>query len=334
MNIVLVCNAVLPPALYGGTERVVWYLGKALAAMGHKVTFMCDGRTKSDFAAVIPCDGAKPFLPQLPKGTDIIHFHGDVPQDAADLPNYIKTNHGQYGGDNEREVYVSKNHALRFGSNSYVYNGMDWDDYGPVALDNQRRYFHFLGKAAWRVKNLKGAVSTVLAAGKREELAVLGGSRLNFKMGFRFTLSPRVKFYGMVGGREKLILLQQSKGLVFPVLWHEPFGIAVIESLYFGCPVLATPYGSLPELVTPDVGFLSDSRPQLSKACREIDAFSGRRCHEYARDLFSSKRMALEYLKKYEEVLNGRSLNPNPPQVKNVPHQKFLPWYDGAAALQ
>ena len=39
--------------------------------------------------------------------------------------------------------------------------------------------------------------------------------------------------------------------------WHEPFGIALIEALYFGCPVFGTPYGSLPEIVEEGVqGFL------------------------------------------------------------------------------
>ena len=37
---------------------------------------------------------------------------------------------------------------------------------------------------------------------------------------------------------EKGEILNSSKGLVFPVLWHEPFGLAIIESLYYGCPVL------------------------------------------------------------------------------------------------
>jgi hypothetical protein len=68
----------------------------------------------------------------------------------------------------------------------------------------------------------------------------------------------------MVGGQVKLDLLQGSRGLIFPVLWHEPFGLAVIESLYFGCPVYATPYGALPELVPPACGVLSAGRGELA----------------------------------------------------------------------
>ncbi|MBX9724388.1 MAG: hypothetical protein K2X81_23465, partial [Candidatus Obscuribacterales bacterium] len=65
-------------------------------------------------------------------------------------------------------------------------------------LLRKRNKFHFLGKAAWSVKNVAGAID-VIKATKNEELMVLGGHRLNLKMGFRFTLSSRIQFYGMVG---------------------------------------------------------------------------------------------------------------------------------------
>ena len=105
-----------------------------------------------------------------------------------------------------------------------------------------RKHLHFLAKAAWRVKNVKGAIE--ISRRSHHKLIVMGGTRLNLKMGFRFTPDLHVKFYGMVGGEQKLSLLNQSKALLFPVLWHEPFGIAITESLYMGAAVFGTPYGS------------------------------------------------------------------------------------------
>jgi glycosyltransferase involved in cell wall biosynthesis len=161
----------------------------------------------------------------------------------------------------------------------------------------------------------------------RQRLVVMGGSRVSFSMGFRLTLDPRVRFAGMVGGARKNEILNGSKGLVFPVRWHEPFGIAVIESLYFGCPVLATPHGSLPELVPPDVGVLSASARDLAEAARHLDQFDRRRCHEWVMDRFTSPRVTDAFLSLYERVLNGESLNAVPPRlIGEVPG--LLEWND------
>ncbi|MGR5543430.1 glycosyltransferase, partial [Vibrio campbellii] len=74
--------------------------------------------------------------------------------------------------------------------------------------------------------------------------------------------------------------------------WHEPFGLAVTESLYFGCPVFASPYGSLPELVNEDVGVLSHHESDLVTAIEQAEAFDSKRCNEYARDAFNATIMA------------------------------------------
>jgi len=74
--------------------------------------------------------------------------------------------------------------------------------------------------------------------------------------------------------------------LLFPVLWNEPFGIALIESLYFGCPVIGTPYGSLPELIPKEVGFLSSKKDELVIAVKNIDAYDRTTCNRYVMDNF------------------------------------------------
>ena len=102
----------------------------------------------------------------------------------------------------KNSIFVSENHANRYGSDSFVHNGLDWEDYGEPNLDNERSYFHFLGNAAWKVKNVKGAIATIKQT-QKEQLKVLGGKRINFKMGVRFTLSSRISFEGMVGGETK-----------------------------------------------------------------------------------------------------------------------------------
>jgi glycosyltransferase involved in cell wall biosynthesis len=326
MNILIVDKSVIPAIQYGGTERVIWYLGKELVKLGHKVVFLVKQGSHCDFAEILPIDETRLISEQIPENIDVIHLNFQ-PKELFEKP-YLTTMHGNINDQRElniNTVFVSRNHAERFGSSSFVYNGMDWDDYGRPDFNKPRKYFHFLGKAAWSVKNLNGAIK-IIHSTSHEKLAVLGGYRLNFNMGFRLTLTPRAKFYGMVGGEKKLELLNTSKGLVFPVRWNEPFGLAITESLYFGCPVLGTPYGSLPELIIPEVGVLSDQSETLTKAAENIDSFSKKRCHEYARDRFNSEIMALDYLKKYEKVLNGETLNNTCPKLLQIQTTKLLPF--------
>jgi glycosyltransferase involved in cell wall biosynthesis len=145
-------------------------------------------------------------------------------------------------------------------------------------------------------------------------------------MGVRFTFSPKIDFEGMVGGKRKDRLINASKGLIFPVRWHEPFGLAIIESLYYGCPVFATPYGSLPELVHAESGYLSDTKEELIRAIQQAGDYNRQKCHEYARDLFNSRKMAENYIVKYEQILNGRLLNNKAPFLNKAQTGKYLDW--------
>ena len=327
MHILLAHRGRIPVFAYGGTERVLWDLGRALVGLGHTVTFLVAPGSQCDFASVLCLRDDLPWQQQIPPGVDVVHFQFD-PGHAQGVPDtpWLVTEHG-----NSKEarpfplntVFVSANHASRYGSGEFVRNGLDWNAYGPVDWQRPRERYHFLGKAAWRVKNVQGAIDVALGAGA--ELDVLGGTRLNLKRGLRLTLSPRVHFHGMVGGATKLARLNASRGLILPVRWHEPFGLAVIESLYFGCPVFATPYGALPELVGPAHGVLSNRRAELSDAVRAAH-FDARACHEHARTGFSATRMAQDYLVKYQRVLDGENLNPVPPRMQGA--FDGLPWFD------
>ncbi|MDD2386807.1 MAG: glycosyltransferase [Bacteroidales bacterium] len=321
MNITIVNQSKIPALLYGGTERVIWYLGKELTKLGHKVTYLVAANSYCDFAKVLEIDVNKSFNSQIPKNTDIVHFNFPV-NEKIDKP-YIITIHGNSSPEQEfdiNSVFVSKNHAQRHNADSFVYNGLDWDDYGDPDFVKKQEYFHFLANAAWKVKNLNGAIKICNLADK--ELAVIGGSRLNFKMGFRLTTSRKTKFYGIIGGDEKNNIIKGSRGLIFPVLWDEPFGLAIIESMYFGCPVFGTPYGSLPELVKQDIGFLSTNSAKIAKAVINSNSFKRKLISEYAIDEFNSKKMTLGYLKKYEIVLSGNNLNANRPIYLSKKHCK------------
>ncbi len=303
LHVLIEQNAKLPATLYGGTERVVWYLAEELHRLGHKVTFLAAAGSKNPFGDLIIRDKTLSLNSQVPDDVDIIHLNSELT--AVCSKPVITTVHGNLGSDfrPKNAVYVSQNHAQRHGGEHFVYNGMNWDDYGDVDFTRERQYYHFLGKAAWRVKNVKGAIRIINSV-QGERLRVLGGTRVNLKMGLRVTLSPKVKFCGMVGGAEKNELLGGSKGLIFPVLWDEPFGLALTESLYMGAPVFGANRGSLVEIINNQVGYLSNSESDLAQAIKENN-FDKRICSEYARDCFNSRIMAQGYLQKYEMAINN-----------------------------
>jgi glycosyltransferase involved in cell wall biosynthesis len=319
MKVLLVHNNHIPVFAYGGTERVIWDLAKALVEMGHEVTFLVKKGSHCDFAKTLEIDEHETLMAQVARlDFDIAHFQFHIDEEP-DFP-YVMTEHGNTKHPKAlplNTVFVSQDHARRYGSECFVYNGLDWQAYGSPDLQQARGPFHFLGHGAWRVKNLKGAIKVALAA--KAELSVLGGDRFNFRRGVRLTFSPRIHFHGMVGGEEKLRLLQASQGLIFPVRWHEPFGLAVIESLYMGCPVFATPYGALPELVSPDCGVLAPTDQALVNALHQ-PLPDREACHLRAKTRFNHRQMGQGYVALYQQVLSGHRLNAQQPLLPGNGH--------------
>ena len=326
MHILIVNNTSIPVKQYGGTERVIWWLGKQLVNMGHKVSYLVGPGSYCDFATgVHTLNQDIPFNQQIPAGVDLVHLNCKV-NETPTIP-YIFTLHGNTNDQDPMDintVFVSKNHASRYGSDSFVHNGIDPADYGDPGLNQKRNYFHFLGDAAWRVKNVRGAIK--IAQDAKIKLRILGGKRFNFNQDIRLTFDPRIHFDGMIGGVEKNNLLKGSKGLIFPVLWNEPFGLSIVESLYFGCPVFGTPYGSLTEIIHPSVGITSNSLSTLVEGVQHAGQFDTKTCHQYVMDNFTSTQMTVNYLKKYETVLSGQHLNDTAPILTNIQTEKFLPF--------
>jgi glycosyltransferase involved in cell wall biosynthesis len=324
MHILIVNQAPIPVFAYGGTERVIWDLGKALTDAGHRVTYLVPEGSTCPFAQVITFRPGQQWRELIPSRIDLIHFQFNPGEQTEFSAPWLMTQHGNSEVSEPlplNTVFVSADHAKRHRAETFVHNGLDWSGYGPIDLSKPKTHFHFLGKAAWRVKNVQGAIDVARTAHQR--LVVMGGHRLNISRGFRFTWSPRIEFTGMIGGEQKFHVMRHSKGLIFPVRWHEPFGLAIIESLYFGCPIFATPYGAIPEIVTPEYGLLSAQKNELANGLNSL-SFEPAACHAYAKTRFNANRMAQDYLHIYNRVLDGEKLNAAPPCMGEP--AKNLPW--------
>jgi glycosyltransferase involved in cell wall biosynthesis len=345
MKILLVRNSRLPVQSYDDAERVVWWLGKALIQLGHSITFLAKKGSECSFAPVLTLDEKKPLEKQIPADIDLVHFH-DEPEAEISKP-FLITCHDHYTEPHvfhQNTVFVSHDQAHRHGGSVFVRNGIDFSEYGTPLIDARRMYFHFLGNAAWSGKNVRGAIDLATQSGAR--LHVMGGTRVNFRKGLRITLSPNVRFHGTLQPEGRNALLNSSKGLILPVIWHEPSGLAVPESLFFGCPVFGTPYGALPELLGKstkgrphkagwngsieayysEFGCLSVKKSELLEAIRNADGYDRQKCHDYAHAHFSAIQMAKGYAHLYESVLNGHALHAEKPTLVCPPDDKPLPF--------
>lgn len=327
MHILLVSSAKLPALQYGGTERMILWLARGLTERGHRVTLLAPAGSRFEHGDGLPLNPERPLSEQVPAGVDVVHSHCGLDPDW-DGP-VCQTVHGNAKTParyHPNTIFVSAHHAASHGANAYVHNGVDPRAYPAPDLDATGGPLVFLAKAAWKVKNIKGAVRVARKA--HRPLSVLGGYRVNFKMGFRVTLDPNARFYGMVDDAEKARHLKPASGLLFPVRWHEPFGIAVIEALYFGLPVFATPYGALPELVPDFAGALSANGNDLVAAIKVIGDYDRRAIHRHFQENFTAERMTERYLALYERIANGERLHDGVIEGRAARGKVLLPWED------
>jgi glycosyltransferase involved in cell wall biosynthesis len=297
VKIAHVIFARFPVAGYGGTERVCQWLAKAQAESGHEVTLLCLGGSLP-FARVVEIPHQLTDLaPFLPAGTDIVQLY-QTPSFSIDAPFVVNIGGNGQAGEkfHPNTVFVSQNHAERHGWTEFVHNGIDLEEY-PLARARGRDPL-FLAKASWRVKNLRGAIRISQQAGRT--LDVAGGRAACWHR--------RVRSHGMVDGAAKLALLQGAGCLLFPVIWEEPFGLVVVEAMACGTPVVATPRGALPEIVTPESGVLADSFADLVIGCGNSQKFSAEACRARVAEAFTHRHMAAKYEGYYRQILRSGQL--------------------------
>lgn len=304
MHVCLLCNFRLPVPRYGGTERVVVWLARGLRALGHEVTVVAARGTTLPGMRVVPLDvHRKQPLPSnvedlLPPDVDILHYH--IPMPRAPRRPYLETQHfnAVERPASPRTVYLSRDHALRHGGTTYVYNGLDPTDY---RLDDEKGdYLLFLG----RLHHVKGyRVAMTIAHRRRERLLVAGGWRLVWR--------PGVRYVGRVGGERKARLLSRARVLLAPIQWDEPFGLTVIEALVSGTPVVGTPRGALPEIVTEEVGALHTSVDEQAASVDRVEGLSPEACRARVLEHFTHLTMTRAYLEQYAHVIAHGRLRAN-----------------------
>jgi glycosyltransferase involved in cell wall biosynthesis len=328
----------VPPKLYGGTERVVSYLTEELVRRGHDVTLYASGdsRTAARLEAGHPeslrLAGLTPIGPGLqlpmlsdlyeqPDRFDVIHAHIDYwvfPYvRMAPVPPTVSTMHGRLDVEALRPIYehfleppvISISDAQRtplpfMNWVGTVYHGLPLDllSYNPKG----GKYLAFLGRISPE-KRPELAIEVATRAGLPLKIAakVDAADREYYERTVKPLLSrPGVEFIGEINDVQKSEFLGNALALLFPIEWPEPFGLVMIEAMACGTPVIARPYGSVPEVIRHGVsGLIAHEVDEMVAAVKQVESISRAACRAEFESRFTASVMAQRYEALYERVI-------------------------------
>jgi glycosyltransferase involved in cell wall biosynthesis len=326
----------VPPGRYGGTENVIDGLCRELVAQGHQVLLVAtmgsrcpvptialrvdgDGNTATAEASY----ALRAYAALEDADVDVIHDHtrtGFLIADVSvDIP-VITTNHNLF--DPERVliyreaarrlvgvVAISKHHArtayeAKVPLVGVVHNGIDVAAIPVGAGDGG--YAAVLSRMS-PDKGIREAILIARNAGMPLRIAAKMQTSQEHQY-FRERIYPLlggdIEYVGEVGVRGKYELLGAAVALLNPIKWNEPFGLAAIEAMACGTPVLATGMGSMPEIITHGVtGTLRGHWSGLPADLERIHALDRAACRHEAETRFGIDRMAAEYVALYQAAL-------------------------------
>lgn len=328
----------VPPATYGGTERVVSHLTETLVQLGHSVTLFASGdsKTSAELVAGWPESLRRTKLPVNPvtahlllmervferaEEYDILHFHTDLfqyPLATRQNVPFVSTQHGRLDIPELVPMYrefenvpvssISRSQRTPLAWLNWVGNvlhGIPISLYGPNY--SPEGYLAFLGRISPE-KGIENAIEIARRAGLPLKVAAkidkADEDYYNTSVKSLIETSPHVEFIGEIGDKDKAEFLGNARALLFPIEWPEPFGLVMIEAMACGTPVIAFRHGSVPEVLKDRVtGFIVEDVASATEAIDSLDLISRRRCRLEFETHFTSTRMANDYLKLYLKLV-------------------------------
>jgi len=323
-----------PPRHYGPWELVTSLLTEALVDLGVDVTLFAtlDSETAGRLDGVVPAPyeedssiDAKVWeyrhlahvFAQADR-FDLIHNQADFPAHAfapiVTTP-MVTTIHGfssdrilpMYAPFQDRVHYVAISDADRHPGLRYaatIHHGLRLSDFpfDPVGSED----LIYFG----RVHPDKGAhhaIAVAREAGRRLHMyGVVQDEGYHSSEVLPYVDGERVVWHGPVGGAQRAEALGRAHALLHLIDFAEPFGLSVIEAMACGTPVIATPLGSMPELIEVGVnGFLAADRKAACEAVDRAGSLSRAAVRATVETRFTVERMALEYLALYRRILGA-----------------------------
>lgn len=331
----------VPPSGYGGIEWIVSLLAEELVTRGHDVTVFATGDSKTsaelryvfDVGPVAQMHQAMPYSMHVGaayqhiaeearsgRRYDVVHDHtawlslAFAPLIPAPV---VHTLHGS-AIEAERDFFhLVRNNADFVAISQYqtrTFTRIQITDVVPNAVDvtsypfsaKKDDYLLSLGRIArdkaqhLAIEVAKRAGMPLVLAGKIDP----GDDRAYFdEMILPHVDGQNVRFEGEVPDDRKRELFAGARAFVFPIQWDEPFGLVMIEAMACGTPVVATPYGAVPEVITDGVnGFIANSVDDMVEAVNKIDSISPDVCRAVVEQRFAPSVMTDGYEAVYRRV--------------------------------
>ena len=324
----------VPPKGYGGHERLVEMFAKQYMAMGHEVHLLVttgsfvEGCTvhpfgkegfppkRSDALASIPI--AWKFLWKHRSEFDLVHNFGrlayllplfshpvrkimtygrEISKINIKFMNFLKGKNIVYTG-------CSSNLLSRINTTASwetVYNALEFKKYELRQSVTADAPLIFLGRIE-KIKGCHTAIKVALETGNKLIIAgnvsPLRDEQLYFKNEIEpFIDGKQIQYVGQLNDEQKNYYLGQSKALIFPIEWNEPFGIVMIEAMACGTPVIAFNKGSVDEVIDEGItGFKVENYNEMLNAIDKIKSIDRQVCRQQAEKRFDVSIIAAQYL--------------------------------------
>ena len=326
----------VPPKYYGGTERVVSYLTEALVSLGHDVTLYASGDSVTSAKLRPVCRNALRLdasciddhadhvllvekLLQESSDFDIVHSHIDYaafPVLRRMETPHLTTLHGRLDIPNLQNLYREFDDEPLISISNRQRVPLSWANWQATVYhgvpeklyrlnEKPASYLAFLGRISPE-KRVEDAIEVARRVGIPLKIAakVDRADREYFETVIEPLLHDGVEFIGEIGELEKNEFLGNALALLFMIDWPEPFGLAMIEALACGTPVIARCRGSVPEVIEHGVtGFIIENLDEAERAIRQLDRLSRKHCRRMFEERFSAIRMAANYLAVYKRLI-------------------------------
>lgn len=158
-------------------------------------------------------------------------------------------------------------------------------------------------------KGVEDAIHVAAMLGK--PLDIYGAPHLSSTSYFETRVQPllekhaNVTYHGLVSQSELFHGLRRAQALLFPVKWEEPCGLAIIEAMSVGTPVIMYDRGSARDLIKEEInGFVvaPDSLQAMAEAVKKTERINRTLCGIHTRMDFDIDNCARSYLNIFRSI--------------------------------